>query len=56
MINDCWNKEGTCDIMEKILHCCIRLEEWDGGLGKEMLTKLLDYTKEMCRFRSIRDV
>lgn len=42
--------------MEKISRCCTKLEEWGGGLVREMREKMGYYRKEMQRYRARRDV
>lgn len=54
IVQDCWNGEG--DIMAKLTMCCIRLEEWGGGVIKNLKRKLADYRKDLQRLRTRRDV
>lgn len=55
IIQECLNKEGVTDIMDKMLECCAKLEEWGGGVIKEMRVKLGNYRRELRKYRSRRD-
>lgn len=55
LINDCWQEEGHENIIDKITRCCIKLEEWGGGMVKEMRDKLAFFRTQMRRFRARRD-
>lgn len=50
-----WNNNYGPDLMGKILRCCASLEEWGGGLLKDMKVKILNYREEMQKYRSRRD-
>lgn len=55
IIQECWNKKGVTDIMDKMIECCAKLEEWGGGMLKEMRGILANYRKELGKLRSRRD-
>ncbi|XP_074377752.1 uncharacterized protein LOC141719274 [Apium graveolens] len=55
IVQECWSKEGVNDIIDKMLECCAKLEEWGGGMAKEMRTQLANYRKDLRKFRSRRD-
>lgn len=45
-----------CSITDKLQYCCLRLEEWGGGTGKDFKIKLKDYRHRLKRLRSRRDM
>lgn len=55
LINNCLNGEGLVDIMEKLALCGVKLEEWGGGMVKEMRESLTACRKKMQKLRSRRD-
>ncbi|XP_074374016.1 uncharacterized protein LOC141714395 [Apium graveolens] len=55
IIQMCWNDETTTSLMDKMVICCAKLEEWGENLVKDMNTKLRKYRADMKRFRSRRD-
>lgn len=55
IVQTCWNEEGTTDLMEKMLRCCAKLEEWGGGLIRDLKIKLARYKSDMKRLRNRRD-
>ncbi|KAL8119749.1 hypothetical protein AgCh_017015 [Apium graveolens] len=55
IVESSWNEEDTTDIMNKMMKCCARLEEWGGSLIRDMKVKLTKYRTEMRRLRSRRD-
>ncbi|XP_074346881.1 uncharacterized protein LOC141685690 [Apium graveolens] len=55
IIQECWNGEHSCDIMHKMARCCVKLEEWEGGMIKELKLKMSNYRREMQRLRARRD-
>lgn len=36
IIQNCWRAAENTDILQKMVHCSVKLEEWGGGLVKEM--------------------
>lgn len=54
IVQECWANSDTRDIMEKMVDFCAKLEEWGGGMLKEMRVQLANYMKEMWKFRSRR--
>ena len=56
IVQECWNSEGTNELMSRLAMCCLRLEEWGGGLIKNLKSKLSNYRKEMKSLRSRREV
>lgn len=56
LINSCWRSEELGSIVEKMSKCCLVLEEWGGGLVKEMREQLKACRLQMRKFRSRRDV
>lgn len=55
LINNCWHGEGLMDIMEKLKLCCVKLEEWGGGMVKEIRDLIASHRKQMKKLRSRRD-
>lgn len=55
LVEDSWSKEEAGNIMKKIIFCCLKLEEWGGGMVKEMRYKLQWYKCELRKYRSRRD-
>ncbi|XP_074360805.1 uncharacterized protein LOC141701064 [Apium graveolens] len=55
IIKDCWNEDVSIDIFDKMGRCCIRLEEWGGGLIKDLRKKLKLCRQEMQVLRARRD-
>lgn len=49
IVQTCWNEEGPTDLLEKMIRCCARLEEWGGGLVRDMKIKLARYKSDMKR-------
>lgn len=45
----------SCNLLEKLTQCCLKLEEWGGGLVKEMKENLKLYRNQMKQFRARRD-
>lgn len=43
LIRGCWHVEASNDIMVKLSLCCAKLEEWGGGLVKDMRKQLREY-------------
>lgn len=56
IVEGCWNGGEYNDIMDKMAFCCAKLEEWGGGMLKNLKLKLSNYRKEMQRMRTRRDV
>lgn len=56
IVQQCWNAVGEINIVEKMVRCCLKLEEWRGGFVKEMRVQLERCRKELKRLRSRRDV
>lgn len=54
-MQDCWNAVGVVDIVEKMIRCCAKLEEWGGGLLKEMKVRMDYCRRELKNLRSRRD-
>ncbi|XP_074326999.1 uncharacterized protein LOC141664942 [Apium graveolens] len=55
IIQESWHEGASRDLMDKLLLCYARLEEWGGGMLKEMRVKLSEHRKELQRYRSRRD-
>ncbi|XP_074360858.1 uncharacterized protein LOC141701117 [Apium graveolens] len=55
IVQECWRQDGERDLMEKIMSCSLKLEEWSGGLIREMKVQIGKYRKEMQHYRSTRD-
>ncbi|KAL8115005.1 hypothetical protein AgCh_021723 [Apium graveolens] len=55
IVHECWHNGGEHDLLSKLARCCQRLEEWGGGLIKNLKSKLAFYRKEMQRLKSRRD-
>lgn len=55
IVQACWNEQNMGDLLETIDRCCMKLEEWGGGLIREMRVKIDTYRKEMQCYRARRD-
>lgn len=55
LIRDSWGNSNARNIMEKIDYCCLKLEEWGGGVLKEMHIKLQQCKCDLRKYRSRRD-
>lgn len=55
IVQNCWNLVEGDDIVEKMLRCCAKLEEWGDGLVRDMRAKMDNCRKEMRKLRSRRD-
>lgn len=55
LVLECWNKNEGSNIMNKMAYVCSKLEEWGGGMAKEMRTQIQNYSKDLRKYRSIRD-
>ncbi|XP_074369831.1 uncharacterized protein LOC141711338 [Apium graveolens] len=53
IVQECWNRDS--DIVEKMVRCCAKLEEWGGGLIKEIRTQMEICHRDLKRYRSRRD-
>lgn len=42
-------------IIEKIIFCCLKLEEWEGGADRKYRDKMQEYRYKLKRLRSRRD-
>lgn len=56
VIANCWEDMATCTLLDKLANCCLKLEEWGGGLIKEIKDNLKLYRNQMKKYRSRRDV
>lgn len=56
IIQNCWEERMGCSITDKLQYCCLRLEEWGGGMVKEFKVKLQDYRQRLKSLRSRRDM
>lgn len=43
------------NITDKIQYCCLKLEEWGGGMVKEFRVKIMEYKQRLKSLRSRRD-
>ena len=55
IVQDCWNDKDNSDILNKMALCCAKLEEWGGGMIKDLKDKMAGYRRDMQRLRSRRD-
>lgn len=55
IVSSCWNEEGATDLLEKMVRCFVKLEEWGGGLIRDMRAKLVKYINDMRRLKSRTD-
>ncbi|XP_074326720.1 uncharacterized protein LOC141664667 [Apium graveolens] len=55
VINNFWTDMATSDLLETLAQCCLKLEEWGGGLVKEMKENLKLYRNQMKKFCARRD-
>lgn len=55
IIQNCWQEMADSSITEKIQYCCLRLEEWGGGMVEEIKVKMRKYKRRLKQLRSRRD-
>lgn len=55
IVQEGWNANGVSDIVDKMARWCAKLEEWGGGLLKEMRSQMENCRRELRRYRSRRD-
>ncbi|WOG99649.1 hypothetical protein DCAR_0519003 [Daucus carota subsp. sativus] len=55
IVQECWRDEDNSDIMRKMAKCSARLEEWGGGMIRDLKNKISNYLKDMQRLKSRRD-
>lgn len=55
IVQSCWNEGGITDLLEKMVQCCAKLEEWGRSLIRDMKMKLAKYRNDMRRLRARRD-
>lgn len=55
VVKNRWESTVGDDIMSRIQFCCIKLEEWGGGMKQEFKIKLDDCRKRLKHLRSKRD-
>ncbi|XP_074369830.1 uncharacterized protein LOC141711313 [Apium graveolens] len=46
IVQEWWRQDGERDLMEKIMSCSLKLEEWGGGLIREMKVQIGKYRKK----------
>ncbi|KAL8128213.1 hypothetical protein AgCh_014971 [Apium graveolens] len=56
LVLDCWNGIEGFNIIEKMALVCAKLEEWGGGMIKEMRIQIQNCKKDLRKYRSRRDV
>lgn len=50
IVLDCWNKVEGLSIMDKMEYVCTKLEEWGGGMVKEMRAQMERCRRDMKKF------
>ncbi|XP_074346276.1 uncharacterized protein LOC141685051 [Apium graveolens] len=55
IVQTCWREMIDQIIMQKIKFCCLKLEEWGGGMIKEFKGKIKNYKQRLKNLRSRRD-
>lgn len=55
IIQQSWLEMSAYSISEKIHYCCVKLEEWGGGMTKEFKEKIREYKKRLKHLRSRGD-
>ncbi|XP_074362148.1 uncharacterized protein LOC141702349, partial [Apium graveolens] len=55
LVKDSWDRTGGREILEKINFCCLKLEEWGGGINQEYKRKMINCRQELRILRSRRD-
>ncbi|XP_074352830.1 uncharacterized protein LOC141691982 [Apium graveolens] len=56
IVQDCWSTNQDSGIVEKMVRCCAKLEEWGWGLLKEMRAQMDSCHRDLRKYRSIRDL
>lgn len=56
VVKNSWESMEGKEIIEKIGMCCIKLEEWGGGINAEHKKQIMDCRHKMRNLRSRRDV
>lgn len=54
IIQKCWSLMENYSIADKINDCCLKLEEWGGGLSNDFKVKIGEYKKKLKKLRSRR--
>lgn len=47
IIQNYWTDDNGLQLMDKLVRCCAKLEEWGGGLVKDMKLKMADCQKSL---------
>lgn len=55
LVKNSWEHMKGKEILDKISYCCLRLDEWGGGVRKEFKIKLADCRGKLRKLRSRRD-
>lgn len=55
VVKNSWESAASGEIMEKIRLCCLKLEEWGGGLSSEYQGQIKESRIKIRRLRSRRD-
>lgn len=56
VVKNSWGSTVGEDILSRISFCCLKLEEWGGGVNQEFKLKLIDCRKKLRELRSRRDI
>lgn len=55
LVKSCWETAEGMALLDKINLCCLRLEEWGGGITMEYKQKIMACKEKLRKFRSRRD-
>lgn len=55
LVLECWNSIEGSSIMDKMAFVCSKLEEWGGGMLKNMRDQIQNCKKDLRKYRSRRD-
>ncbi|XP_074351625.1 uncharacterized protein LOC141690750 [Apium graveolens] len=55
VVQDSWETADRREILDKISYCCLKLDEWGGGLSQEYKRNLIRCRAQLRKLRSRRD-
>lgn len=55
IIKESWEQAGSCNIIDKMEYCSLKLEEWGGGKAQEMQREIQQYRNDMRKLRARKD-
>ena len=55
VVKNSWEQTEGKEILERISYCCLKLDEWGGGISQEYKRKMIEYRAKLRKLRSERD-